>query len=907
MLYLAGDIRVGVDIQASLRVQTAVTLPPTGVEVGLKRVSPIMPIPTLDDMGRPVDWVEDDLIVEDWGRFQVVFNGVDVTFYRGVPVTVRQVEFTEPFSDSVAVVKFPQLSPFEALPDWLDDWVNVEINLVKPDDSVENVWEGLYASEEDSVQKSAEFTAECIGALYQADMFKKQPSFDLDAHDIGELIADLLNDKVSRRLLRVGFTTPTKVGILALNRGAFQPLLTGYIQELLAGATLATDLGSGSATGFGMASGGSGYWIAGTQGYVIPFEESTPYYGSMANQLLNKIITGMAVKPGGTGYWLVGEDGGVFSYGAAGFYGSEAGLVLSSPVSDIEPTPSGNGYWLVAQDGGVFAHGDAGFFGSGVGVVSDLIYSISATPSGLGYFLLAVDGNVYAFGDAVWDGNSGVDDSRVIIAFADDGYWVMTGDGSVYALGTATFYGGMTGTPLNAPIRDAAKTPTGLGYWMMGADGGVFSFGDAVFHGSIPGGAGVANQYTLHKDEGRLPVIRLKDKLTEHWSVTVGTPGVKHSLSRDFTMSPNAIYAEGTDPDGCHWRNSKYPQLSNLDSAFFLPLAEQTEVEPYLYDQNGVVLDSNPLFDPSRVRVEQYTNLGDMVTKYEGIQSVRSDLYRNSRPSYQGEIVLEIDPEEGSRFDIRAGQNIRLKGYKGGNPLFHIAKVALDFDGLTANLTVDQKAQDLLTLSAVESRDRDTVEASRKFKPSRRHSTQVEDRLAVFDCEAGAGKVRQPVADAGWYLWQVPFAERGLIMKTYIAVGAPTEDDDVSPVAVDFAVGIFSKFTVMEELVYSYPDGPFVLPTGVDPDANPNYNPWDSWGYDQPIMAWGSPSEHAGFWPGNYEEGATPTGVLKDDAQWYYKADYPPWLWIAFWFNGTALPGAVIAHMDFIPGVLAAN
>lgn len=878
----------------------------------MRRVSPIMPVPTLDSKGRPVNWVETNVIVEDYGRFQIVFNGVDVTLYRGVPAQVARLEFTEPFSDAVAVIKFPQISPFETLPSWLTDWVNVEVKLIKPDTSVEIVWEGLYASEEDSVQQTSEFVAECMGALYQADLFKKQPSFDLTTYDIGTLIAGVLNYRVDRDLLRLELTDPTTVGIVALNRGSWQPLLTGYIQDLLAGATLATDLGNGSATTFGIRPDGEGYWVISSEGHVVPFGETTPYYGSAANILLNNIMTGMAVTPDGDGYWLVGEDGGVFAFGAAPFEGSVPPVDLNAPASEIESTPTGLGYWICAQDGGVFTFGDAVFYGSGVGVVTDLVYSITSTPSGAGYFLVAADGNVYAFGDAVWNGNATVvGDARAIFALSDDSYWIVDSLGNVYAFGSAGYYGGLGAIALNAPIRDAGKTPSGLGYWLMGADGGVFSFGDADFHGSIPGGGGVAHQYTLHKDQGRQPVIRLKDMTTQHWSVRMGTPGVKHSLSRDFTMAPNAIYAEGTDPEGCHWRNTKYPILANLDSAFFLPLVEQSEVEPYLYDAAGVVLGANPAFDSTRVRVEHYVNLGDMVTKAQAIQSVRADLYRNVTPKYSGEILLEIDPEEGSRFAIRAGQNILLKGFRGEDELFHISKVTLDFEALTAELMVDQQAKDLLTLVAVRSRDRTTVEASRSFKPNRRQSTQVEDRVAVFDCEAGAGKVREFVASGGWYLWQVPFAERGLIIKSYVGVGLPYGADGdpngFQPVAVDFGLGIFSRQISLEELNIVLPDGPFIPPESVILEENEEYNAWNSWGFEEPLIAWGSNVNHAGYWPYKYEVDATPTGELLDTGQWYYLAKNPPWLWVAFWFNGTAIPDTVIAKMDFTPGVLAST
>lgn len=67
-----------------------------------------------------------------------------------------------------------------------------------------------------------------------------------------------------------------------------------------------------------------------------------------------------------------------------------------------------------------------------------------------------------------------------------DGYLQVGADGGVFAW-EAPFFGSLGGMQLNAPIVDAAWTPTHLGYWMVAADGGVFGFGDAVFHGSMGG------------------------------------------------------------------------------------------------------------------------------------------------------------------------------------------------------------------------------------------------------------------------------------------------------------------------------------------------------------------------------------------------------------------------------------
>ena len=67
---------------------------------------------------------------------------------------------------------------------------------------------------------------------------------------------------------------------------------------------------------------------------------------------------------GGTGYWLAASDGGIFAFGSAGFFGSAGSISLNKPAVGVATTPTNGGYWLVASDGGVFAYGDASFHGS---------------------------------------------------------------------------------------------------------------------------------------------------------------------------------------------------------------------------------------------------------------------------------------------------------------------------------------------------------------------------------------------------------------------------------------------------------------------------------------------------------------------------------------------------------------
>ena len=72
-------------------------------------------------------------------------------------------------------------------------------------------------------------------------------------------------------------------------------------------------------------------------------------------------------------------------------------------------------------------------------------------------------------------------------ATAQRGYVLVDTAGVTWGFGGAAAAGSLSGTPLAAPVVDAASTPTGLGHVMVASDGGVFAFGDAPFLGSMGG------------------------------------------------------------------------------------------------------------------------------------------------------------------------------------------------------------------------------------------------------------------------------------------------------------------------------------------------------------------------------------------------------------------------------------
>ena len=109
--------------------------------------------------------------------------------------------------------------------------------------------------------------------------------------------------------------------------------------------------------------------------------------------------------------------------------------------------------------------------------------------SGPGYWVASPNGAVFAYGRARhFGGMSETPLAAPIIGFTPtptaQGYWLLGRDGGIFSLGDARFHGSTGDIKLNAPIVGMAATAGGKGYWLLGSDGGVFSFGDAKFHGS---------------------------------------------------------------------------------------------------------------------------------------------------------------------------------------------------------------------------------------------------------------------------------------------------------------------------------------------------------------------------------------------------------------------------------------
>lgn len=922
----------------------------------------------------------DHTITENWGRLQILIGGNDVTFWRDIPTIVEDVTLREPFSDASATIRFPGLTAFEsrdALP--FEDHDNVEINHLDADGNfVQNIFEGFYISEDDTLSETDNsLVITALGALYQLDLNIKAPIFNDYVFDIGNGIAQEINHRVDFYGLRLNKMNPqTFSNIGTRSRGTFNQVLTGWIQDLLSVAWTHSFMIIGeeaAALSWPRQADPQGYWITGDFGTFLSFGEDFPNFGSWSHLVLFLIIfydngklrlADTAPLPDGTGFWTLSREGQIESYGAAPDLIS---WVDPNPSADrtwaIESTSTGEGFWVVDDRGYVTAAGDAQHFGHlpdlpDVYGFADAIIDLSPTPTDQGYYLFSRCGKVFAYGDAVDLGDFSFTGVAFYISGASSwtggGYYAMTTRGEIFVKGDAVHHG----EPENERLwcMDLQIAPNDEGYMILRSDGYVFSFGPSALDVSEYGHAkyeadgssgGNVYQWTLTKHPGRDVEFHVKDTWTTQWSATVGTPGITHNLTRDWTTAANVFYGEGVDPAGCKWRNTKYPNLNiddppmypgydfsvnynqnasdvivwqqamfdrgwpitidgeygwddhhyctefqiqaglivdgivgpqtwnatwdtgdnanDLDGAYFAPLAQDPRVEPFTYDARGAVIGENPLWDPHIMRIERFDSYGEKTPIEEAKISAMARLRRDKDAGYLGSITLKTDPEEGSRFDIREGQNILYKGYRGQDLRFHIAEVHKDFVNLTVTLTVDTQARDAMTIAGLYDRDRKLAEPARASTRTRTQGRTVEDRHVVWDCSNGSGRIPKHHLGAGiWQVHRIPVGEFGQVVQSIF----------ITNPSARFSVAVLDREITAIELQAMGP-----------PDQEDFWDQafWEDRGL---IIAWGGQGNMGGYYPGTEDTDdpeAGLTGYIIDRSSWYYWSSHRPWIWVAEW------------------------
>lgn len=250
-------------------------------------------------------------------------------------------------------------------------------------------------------------------------------------------------------------------------------------------------------------------------------------------------------------------------------------------------------------------------------------------------------------------------------------------------------------------------------------------------------GVTAGNQWALRCETDRLPVLEIRDRnRTPDFEVWAGTPGITLRVNEDYTQIENSLYGEGTGVDGALWRNAYMTGPWNRTD--YEPLAALDTVYPDIDTQNVN-------YNPDVMVHESKTQYSSGMSLAEGITSAEKRLDRVSTAGLAGELTLRVDPAALSRFKIKAGMTVKVKGIKGSGTTginFHIAEAVINVAEQSVNLKVDTKYRDLLTLEEARARNIDPLTPSKLLQVNKR-SVMIEDIIAPWDYHAGSGYVPQ--------------------------------------------------------------------------------------------------------------------------------------------------------------------
>lgn len=430
------------------------------------------------------------------------------------------------------------------------------------------------------------------------------------------------------------------------------------------------------------------------------------------------------------------------------------------------------------------------------------------------------------------------------------------------------------------------------------------------------------SQWTIHQDRPRTPVLRKKDRTSLHWTVSVGTPGITHELTRDLTQSSNVLYGEGTDQAGTTWRNSRPGHLGTYD-----PLAASELVHP---------VEDNVEFWLNAVRLETHQAYGSGVSLAEARDSAKRQLSRDRHPGWSGTMSLKTDPREGSRYLIRSGENVFLRSFRsdGSQPtvateeltdpdgnsfspalwvnretgmvfetdpndnakrhrgfLFHISGMEASPSQGEVTLTIDTRARDMISLAEQLARQRESSTDATKRLQVNRASSVIDDETVPWDYNAGSGYIPQgsvnmvgettdvgnrPSDDNDYYIFvngtASKWEDRWTVVKILAATKVSIEktelyayNADGTRAQVPFSLGFFSEQEFAGDMVMD-PWSEDGWHTG-DGDEALNQVP------PSVIVAWGQFEQRAGFYPGAEFDGDPVTGEFVDGNSWEFELE----------------------------------
>jgi len=309
----------------------------------------------------------------------------------------------------------------------------------------------------------------------------------------------------------------------------------------------------------------------------------------------------------------------------------------------------------------------------------------------------------------------------------------------------------------------------------------------------------------------------------------------------------------------------------DLTGAYRKPLAIDPRVEPHLYSASGAITGDNPAYDSSIMRFDRPDEDFGTCTKAEATRSAKAELARDKDLGLTGSMTLTTDPHEGSKWLIDEGHNIRVNGFRGGNPLLHIADVRAVPETNQVTISLDQHARDAMTLASIRQNLRDAApDPARRPGAVNKRSRMEQDITVPFDGESDAGQIPRHAIHGGlWTVIRIPVSQVGRIAKIEVTTQSP---------AAPFCV-VFSSAEITSAHMQHWVGDPL---TGTDP-FNKNETQADALKALGIFQAFGGPGQAAGYWPRTQDKGAPLTGKFKDGGGMEYTSQLPPWVWVAEW------------------------
>lgn len=326
-----------------------------------------------------------------------------------------------------------------------------------------------------------------------------------------------------------------------------------------------------------------------------------------------------------------------------------------------------------------------------------------------------------------------------------------------------------------------------------------------------------------------------------------------------------------------------------LRGSQILPLVRLSATRHYNRTANGSISGVNPDWDPHRLEVHRNIDFG--VIRRKGARRwAKRELARTNGVNLVGEITLETDLCAGDHeygdpitvlqaTSLKAGANVRLNGYMGSNPLFHVSYVR--HSGTTVTLGVDTQARDALTIGEVVARNREArSNPSREWIRTHRRSTSAPDALVGWSEVGGQVYTKQLLDGDKWNVIPVVAGQEGTISELHLRL---VNDEP------KFVVAVFG-FHVTRALLARKIGNPF----NADPDTGESK--WTNsdiqdWLHDEKLLLYaaGDDKQPCGYYPrkrtnddGDITD-APITGKFFDEAGFSYRTFQNPVVYLAIY------------------------